>query len=536
MIDLGITQEELEAAALKVGVEPQKSTLHSAVEEALTPEPEPAIVNGAFTLEEVVTSCRNSPDFLAAMAMPETFQYFLPPHYIEVWNYMVAEIAKKRSFPQIALGLPRGFAKTTLIRLFVLYCILFTEKQYIVIFNKIQDLAIKSVTAIASMLKQPNIIAAFGDYRLGLEIDQQAKKIMGYRGRRIILEAIGAGGTVRGTNEENLRPDVMVFDDIQDRDDADSEVVSKKLEDWLYGTAMKAKSPHGCMYIFLANMYPTKWSLLKRMKKSRTWVKFIVGGILADGTSLWEELQPIEQLIVEYERDKENGKEEIFFAEVLNDENASLNTKLNLSDLPEYNFHEDELALGKFIVIDPATNKAHADDVSIGQFDILERRNTLIPVMKHVDAGIMSPGNSIKRALLLALQTGTKVIAIESNAYQYTLKYWMDKFIQQLGLTGFIVIDIYSGTKSKNSRIVSMFSELRSGELYYHPRTKAQVESQITQFNPAKTDNTDGILDLLTYAPRIVGEYKEQIIGLSELGRQEASTAKVLTVEENSLF
>ena len=156
--------------------------------------------------------------------MPETFQYFLPPHYIEVWNYMVAEIAKKRSFPQIALGLPRGFAKTTLIRLFVLYCILFTEKQYIVIFNKVQDLAIKSVTAIASMLKQPNIIAAFGDYRLGLEIDQQAKKIMGYRGRRIIIEAIGAGGTVRGTNEENLRPDVMVFDDIQDRDDADSEV------------------------------------------------------------------------------------------------------------------------------------------------------------------------------------------------------------------------------------------------------------------------------------------------------------------------
>ena len=64
---------------------------------------------------------------------------------------------------------------------------------------------------------------------------------------------------------------------------------------------MKAKSPEGCMFLFVANMYPTKTSILRKLKSNPTWVKFIAGGILADGTSLWEDLQPIQQLLSEFE-------------------------------------------------------------------------------------------------------------------------------------------------------------------------------------------------------------------------------------------
>ncbi len=103
------------------------------------------------------------------------------------------------------------------------------------------------------------------------------------------------------------------------RADADSETVSTNLETWMFGTAMKAKSPEGCLFVFIANMYPTKWSLLRRLKHNPTWMKFIAGGILADGTSLWEDLQPIAQLLREFENDLSAGRPEIFYAEVLND-------------------------------------------------------------------------------------------------------------------------------------------------------------------------------------------------------------------------
>ena len=248
-----------------------------------------------------------------------------------------------------------------------MYCILFTKKEFILLVGGTQTKANNVLLDIFSMLSEKNIVTIFGDWKIGIEeIDRQDTKKFGFRGRSIIVMAAGAGADIRGITLNNKRPDIMIFDDIQTRIEADSEIVSSNLETWLYGTAMKAKSPEGCLFIFIANMYPTKWSLLRRIKHNPQWVKFIAGGILADGTSLWEELQPIKQLLKEYDNDLSAGKPEIFFAEVLNDETATVNTQLNLENLPEYPFIDGEISIGNFIVIDPATDKPGADDVSIG--------------------------------------------------------------------------------------------------------------------------------------------------------------------------
>jgi hypothetical protein len=59
----------------------------------------------------------------------------------------------------------------------------------------------------------------FGDWSVGKIIDQQVKKVFGFRGRTIILKAAGAGTGIRGITEKNLRPDLMIFDDIQSEKD-----------------------------------------------------------------------------------------------------------------------------------------------------------------------------------------------------------------------------------------------------------------------------------------------------------------------------
>ena len=81
-------------------------------------------------------------------------------------------------------------------------------------------------------------------------------------------------------------------------------------------------------------MYPTQGSILRKLKDNPYWTKFIVGGILADGTSLWEELQPIQQLLLEYQNDVASGNGDIFLAEVLNDETAGLKAGIDLSQNP----------------------------------------------------------------------------------------------------------------------------------------------------------------------------------------------------------
>lgn len=484
-----------------------------------------------FQADQVEEMAKNSLDFLAALAMPLVFRYLFPPIFKAIWTWLLSYIHKERDFSQLAIGLPRGFAKTTFTKIFLLYVILFTKRQFILICANNIDKAVAIVSDVMDFLDEPNIKKVFGDWRLGVETDQQKLKKFGFRGRNIIVAA-GTVDTVRGLNLKHQRPDVMLFDDIQSKTDSESETISKQIETDLYSTAMKAKSPHGCLFIFIGNMYPTKWSLLRRIKSNPTWIKFIAGGILADGTSLWEELQPVEQLVKEFANDLASGKPEVFYAEVLNDENASVNNLIDLSKLPKYDVPDDEPHQGNFIIIDPATDKANADAVSIMYFEIHQNR----PVCKLIKEGRLSPGDTISESLKIALTKNCKVIAIESNAYQYTLKYWFEFMCAQLGIIGIHAVEVYSGAYSKNSRILNMFKELLAGETLVHPSCAAQVNLQISQFNPIKRDNTDGLLDCLTYAPKVIEMYPDLILSSLEIYEQESGINQIYDTLENSPF
>lgn len=479
---------------------------------------------------EIAQTARDSLDFLAAMAMPTVFQYLFPAVFITCWGWLTSYVHKVRDFSQLCLGLPRGFGKSTLMKVFILYCILFTKKKFILVIGSKASLAENIISDVVDMLSEPNIIAVFGDWRLGIEKDTQELKKFGFRGRNITLAAVGCGGSLRGLNLKNERPDVMLFDDVQTRECADSQTESEKLVQWMIGTAMKAKSPFGCLYIFVGNMYPTKHSILRKLKTNSKWIKFIAGGILANGESLWEELQPIKQLLAEYESDLESGHPEIFFSEVLNDENANANNLVDFSKLPEYPVSPGDIPDGNFIIIDPSTDKAKADYVTITYFEVHDTK----PVAMIILEDRYSPSDTIKKSLALALERNCRLIVVESNAYQYTLLHWFDHFCAQLGIEGINCVPIYSGSAAKTTRIMGMLRSYQGGDIHISPDIRTQVHTQIMDFNPLKRDNTDGILDCLTYAPRVIVEYGEFVVSLNIINEQ---TYDGIEVQEfNSCF
>lgn len=511
-------------AEIQLGYEPESA-------ESTTPV-EQDYVEANFSSIEVDKLARESLDFLAALCLPVVFKYLFPVVFKAIWSWLLSYVHKVRDFSQLAIGLPRGFGKTMLMKIFIIYVILFTKKQFILIICGTQSKANNIIADIASMLNEQNVKRAFGDWNLGVITERQDLKRFGFRGRNIILMGAGAESDIRGITLENVRPDIMLFDDIQTREDADSDVVSDKLETWMYGTAMKAKSPEGCLFIFIGNMYPTKHSLLRKIKSNPNWIKFIAGGILADGTSLWEDLQPIAQLLKEYENDLSAGKPEIFFAEVLNDENASVNRYLDISKLPENPYEGDTLHQGSYIIIDPATDKINADLVSIGYFELFDTK----PVAVEITEGRLSPGAICDEAIRICLARNCRLIVIESNAFQYVLNWIMQQRIAQYGITGIQVVEIYSGQASKNSRILTMFKQLTAGELYCANSCKPHLTSQIVSFNPLKTNNTDGVLDLFTYATRVVEMYGEHIVSNLTVEMQEFASLPVYSELENSPF
>lgn len=487
---------------------------------------------GLFNAEEVKGNAREHLDFLCALAMPFVYEYAFPPKYLDLWAWLREYVHRVRDFSQLAIGLPRGFSKTTLIKLFCLYIILFTNRSFILVVCSNMAKAIDFVTDVMGMLREPNIKAVFGDFSLGIEMDRLDKHVFTFRGRKIVLAALGSGGDPRGLNVGHQRPDIMIFDDMQSKELAESQAQSEAMERWLYGTVMKAKSPKGCLFVFIANMYPEPYySLLRRLKNNPTWVKFIVGGILADGTSLWEELQPIDQLLLEYDRDSSAGYPEIFHAEVLNDETASVNNLIDFSKLPEPPIQPGEVPAGNFIVIDPSSGKVNSDDLAIGYVEVYDT----LPVMMSVDAGKYSPGETIRIALTLALKHNCRLIAIESVAYQSTLAYWFGFICQQMGIVGIEAVEVYPGGTSKNSRILTMFKAYAAGEIFVHASCKSLVHTEIRQFNPLRRDNVDNILDLLTYCPKILAEFPHLVVSNSVPIVQEYDALEIID-ESNCCF
>jgi hypothetical protein len=483
-----------------------------------------------FDPAPIIEIAKQDIDMLAGLAMPTVFEFPYPPILRAVWSLLLKWVVGRNKFPQLALGIPRGHAKTTLVKLFILYCILYTDCRFILVIGQTLQRAEDILADVVDMLNEKNIKDLYGDWKIGLEKNITELKKFVFRGRPIILAAIGAEGSLRGMNLKNERPDVMIFEDVQSKECSESDVQSAALERWMIGTAMKAKSPKGCLFIFVGNMYPGPNSILKKLKSNPRWIKFISGAILANGTALWPELRSLQSLLDELDNDIAMAHPEIFFSEVLNDTEAGINTRTDLAKIKDWPWREDEEPQGKFIIIDPSANKQGGDEVAIGYCEVYDA----VPALREVIEERLSPGNTIRRALLLALCNGVRCIAVESTSYQATLLYWFGVIATQLCISGIEFVEVHSGSVSKNSRISTMLRSLTAGEIIIHPSVKSQVIHQIANWNPLRRNNVDGILDLMVYMPRVLELYGPSIAVSSDPLMQEAESSGV--VEDNYPF
>lgn len=461
-----------------------------------------------FDRDESIELAKKDLNFLGGLCIPDIFKHMFPPLFLTIWSLLQDAIHKERGVLQLAFGIPRGFAKTAFLKLFVVYTILFTRRQFILIVCNTEQLALNFIADVVDILDSANIKMLFGDWRLGLEKDTQAQKKFGFRGRDIIISGIGVGTSMRGLNLKFRRPDVFIMDDMQSREDAEQKAIAEKQLTWMMGTLMKARSYECCLFLFVGNMYPFEGSILKKLKNNPKWISFIAGAILSDGESIWPELRPLDELMQELENDIAMGHPEIFYSEVLNDEEAGTVSGIDVSKIPPY---PPSLAniepQGGFIIIDPASGKGDGNDVAIGLIFIYDGT----PVLHKLEIGKFSPGETVQKALLLALNNNVKMIAVESNAYQYTLLYWFNFIIQQLGIEGIEFGELYAGSLAKNAKIKNMLQQLVKGEILLHPNVRSLVVYQITHWNPLKKDNTDDILDILAWIFRTIELYSQSM-------------------------
>ena len=450
---------------------------------------------------EVRAICEKDFNFFAALVLGDAFQFDFPQLYVELFNLVKISASKPRDFSKFAFGIPRGFAKTTWAKLVIAWLILNANKKFAGIAAANMTLAEALISDIWEMLTSPNIKQIYGDFEVSAIENSKGRKIFRYENKTIAILGVGAQGSPRGWNIANSRPDILLLDDVQTRECAESDHETQALHRWIFSTFLYTASPFGCTTIFLGNMYPGKNSILKMLEQDSNWTSVVVGAILSNNESLWEELFPIAQLKQAYEQAKSSGTLKYFYAEILNDNEAQQAIDFTVRDFGPV--PEDEVFLSSFIVIDPSGRKLRSDKTVIALFGVLDGK----PVLRQLILGVFDPKQTITKAVELAVQTSTATICVENVSYQDSLLFWFEELINEFRIEGLNIIPISPNKRAKSVRIREAITLLKTQEILVHPVCQAQVYDEIYNWKPNKANNKDDILDVLAYSRQILVEH-----------------------------
>ena len=443
-------------------------------------------------------------NFFAALCMPEVCASQLPAFYIAVWQILTSRSPDMMGkLLRFALGLPRGHAKTTFIKVIICWLVVYDKASFILIVCSNAELAENLLADIHDILCSPNMTAVYGDWLSGLATDSKETKKAAYHGRAVNLVARGWSAGIRGLNLQNQRPDVVFCDDVQTRANDESPSDSDKLLKELTGTIFKSISPKGNrLIIYVGNMYSEE-CILHKFKKSPSWISMITGAILENGQPLWPALFSLEELMESFYHDEELGLSHIWFAEVMNDPRS---TALSLlpRQLPDCDVLEINDPDGAFITIDPAGFRKASDDNVIA---VHYKYNNKGYVMERT-RGIMDPRTLIEEAFRLALKWGCTVIAVESVGYQQTLGFWLQFFQKQFNLNNIYIVELSPHGRTKESRIRLFVAELYRGSYYlFDAETRRDFVWQASMYKIGKKDNKDDLLDAIAYGLDVRNEY-----------------------------
>lgn len=474
-------------------------------------------VNISLSPEEIATRIRDDLTFCAYALIPEETISPYPPFYTEVWNYILFRLnalGAQETF-RFALGLPRGHVKTTIIKLLVCYLILHNyDISFILIVCATEPLAENFLEDVSSILSSDIVTQLYGSWQTSLMRDSRKIKTALFNGRSIILAAIGAGTSTRGLNIQNRRPQLIVCDDVQTKDNDDSDTERRKLLNWLVGTLFKARSKTSkTAIIYLGNMYSSE-CILFQFSNNPHWHSLITGAILADGTALWPELNSLDALIEEYNHDNELGEGATWFAEVQNDPIGVGGGLLDAGEilLPSpatSSFLLDNYPI-RWICIDPAGAKKNSDDNVIGCHCLMEEDHIGCFAL---DNGKYNPEEVILKTLNFCQEYSIPIIFVESNAYQSTLAFWMTKYIKLYNMDYLKVVPMPSGSTSKFQRIKAFVKLFVARK--WHLLTKEihnKVTFQIYSYKLTRQNNVDDIIDEQAMALKALNERRNDIM------------------------
>jgi len=196
---------------------------------------------------------------------------------------------------RVALAAPRGSAKSTIVSLeYVLYCICYKLERFIVLISSTNDQAVGLLEAVKRELEtNPRLAKDFpGVCETGRKPGPPRwtrNEIVTRNGIKVI--ALGTGQQIRGRRNKEVRPGLIILDDIENDESAQNPENADKLLDWLTKSVLKSGTGEtNVIYVGTIHHYHSLLARFTSQDEFPGWQKLIYKSILcwSGRLDLWD--------------------------------------------------------------------------------------------------------------------------------------------------------------------------------------------------------------------------------------------------------
>ncbi len=428
------------------------------------------------------------------------FGWFISKEYIELetpdfHKQILREISGENS--RVAICAPRGHAKSTIVNF--TYALWATVQQKVRFGLIISDTVTQSVEFVNALRDEidSNIRLKwlYGDLTGELWRDGDIKTASGVR-----WTAKGAGMKIRGIRDGSARPDLIIFDDLENDEQVATAYQRKKLKDWFRKAAMPALSRKGRIIMIgtILHYDSLLQNILDGKEGFRSWRTMLFSAIMKDAKgeefALWPEHMDLSEL-----RDlRDNPNHPKYVGSIVFAQEYQ-NKPLSEDDLiikPEQIKWIDEIPASSVIrktvmAVDPAVSQRDTADPTgkvVASLD--QNKNVFIRYVGNERRSVSENGEDVKR---LYARFEPQFIGIEDGALGLVFK----DLLAGLPLRG-----LKAGS-DKISRLVAVSRFFESGQVYFlNSANKIQdLHDQLMEFPNGAHDD---MVDAMVYTVRML--------------------------------
>lgn len=433
---------------------------------------------------------------------------------------------------------PRGSAKSALMTLALpLWCVCYEKHKFIVIVSDTQDQAEDFLSWIKEELESNEVIKTLFPHAYGKGEVWRNDRIIS--ANDILLRSLGSGGKIRGRRYKNHRVDLIIGDDLENKQMIDSDTMRKGLITWFDQDVCKAGARAQDVDIFVAGTILHRDSLLNQLYESpkyASWHSVRFQAIQSwcanpDGMKYWEEwkrtlsnrFDPLREeeakrFFLAHKSEMLEGTKilwnnwdtyySLMYEMVVDGEVAFYKEKQNIPQSPDEQIFKDLFFYSEeeYKQLTGLFSYAVYLDSSIGKQTKKHDFSAITVVAKHATTGVTFVRQCKVNRIPVSRQVDDIVmiverlnseniyprIGVESNAFQTILGDDIKKKLIERGVRYEKIVKVHHAVE-KASRIESLEPAIKNGNLRFRDKEDQELVNQLLWYPQGKDDAVDSL-------------------------------------------